>query len=237
MVQGVFVVIRRERLAAQILRRAVLQGLGQVLGLDVRGAVQVGDGPGHPADAVIAAGGEPHPGKGPPHDLLAGVVQGAEPLQGGRVHLGAAPAALPAVLDRPGPIHPLLHRGGGLSRLPLGQLLKVQGVHLHEQVDAVQQGAGQAGEVLLHLVFRTAAPAGGVAVPAAFTGVHGAHQHKAAGVGHRAGGPGDLHLSVLQGLAEHLQHILLKLRQFVQKQDPRLTVVFNTVSQMCVEGV
>lgn len=59
-------VTHRERLAAQILRRAVLQGLGQVLGLDVQGAVQVGDGPGHPADAVIAAGGESHPGEGPP---------------------------------------------------------------------------------------------------------------------------------------------------------------------------
>ena len=90
MVQGVFVVIRRERLAAQILRRAVLQGLGQVLGLDVRGAVQVGDGPGHPADAVIAAGGKPHAVEGPFHQGGARRVQGAVLRQLRRAHVGIA---------------------------------------------------------------------------------------------------------------------------------------------------
>ena len=49
--------------------------------LDGGAAVQVSDGPGHPQDAVIAAGGEPHPVKGPLHQPLALRVQGAEPVQ------------------------------------------------------------------------------------------------------------------------------------------------------------
>ena len=138
---------KREKSPSQILRRPVLEGLGQVLGLDVLRAVQIGDGPGHPADAVVAAGGEAHAGEGPLEDGLAVLVQGAAALQALGLNLGVAPAALPLSLDGPGLVHPLLDGGGGLGGLPAGELLKLQGGHLHKQVDAVQQGAGQAGEV------------------------------------------------------------------------------------------
>ena len=72
--------------------------------------------------------------------------------------------------------------------------------------------------VLLHLLGRTGAAAGGVAVPAAAAGVHGAHQHEAAGQRQGAGGAGDGHKAVLQRLAQRLQRRLAELRQLVQKQ-------------------
>ena len=65
------------------------------------------------------------------------------------VYLGVAPAGRPLGLEGAGPVHTLLHLGGGLGPLPPGELVKLQGGHLHKQVDAVQQGAGQAGELLV----------------------------------------------------------------------------------------
>ena len=63
------------------------------------------------------------------------------------------------------------------------------------------------------------ASAGGVPVPAALAGVHGAHQHEPGWDRCTAArGPGDLDLAVLQGLAQHLQHLLVELGQLVQKQ-------------------
>ena len=58
-----------------------------------------------------------------------------------------------------------------------------------------------------------------MSVPAAAAGVHGAHQHEAAGQRQGAGGPGDGHLSVLQWLAQGLQRGFIELRQLVQKQN------------------
>ena len=56
-------------------------------------------------------------------------------------------------------------------------------------------------------------------VPPAPAGVHGAHQHKVAGVGLRRGRPDQGDLPLLHGLAQNLQHVLVKLRQLVQEQD------------------
>ena len=65
-----------------------------------------------------------------------------------------------------------------------------------------------------------AAAAGGVAVPAAFAGVHGAHQHEPAGEGHGAGGPGDGDLTILQRLTQHLQGFPGENSGSCQKEDP-----------------
>ena len=178
-------------------------------------AVQIGDGAGHPADAVIAAGGQPHAGEGAFHHGLTGIVQGAAGFQTLRAELGVAGTA--PVLHIPGGIHPGFDLSGGLGRGALGQLVKFQGGDLHKQVNAIQQRAGETAEIFFDLGFRAAAAAGRVAVPAAFAGVHGAYQHKLTGVGHGAGGTGDLYLSVLQRLAQNFQHFLMKFRQLVQK--------------------
>ena len=56
--------------------------------------------------------------------------------------------------------------------------------------------------------------------PVIDAGIHGAHQHEVAGVGLRGGGAHHGDPSLLHGLAEDLQHVLVKLRQLVQKEDP-----------------
>lgn len=211
-----------------------------MVGLEGLAAVQVGDGPGHPEDAVIAPGGEAHVLVGPLHKGLALPVQGAVLPQLGLAHGGVAQGPLRAValgLDGPGLGHPGSDGGRGLPGAAVGQSLKLQGGDLGEEVDPVQQGAGELAQILLHLLGGAPAPAGGVAVPPALAGVHGAQEEEPAGVGlgGRRADHGDH--PVLHGLAEDLDDVLVKLRQLVQEQHPRLTVVFNTRVQMSVLGV
>ena len=59
---------------------------------------------------------------------------------------------------------------------------------------------------------------GRVAVIAAGAGVHGGHQHEAAGEHRAARHPAHRYLAVLHGLTQNLQCVPLELRQFVQKQ-------------------
>ena len=86
------------------------------------------------------------------------------------------------------------------------------------QVDAVQQRAGDPPPVLGDGAGGAGAFPGGVPQVAAFAGVHGRYQHEFAGVGgcpvYAAHGNG----AVLQRLAQHLQRIAGKFRQFIQKQ-------------------
>ena len=211
-----------------------------MLGAEGHAALQVGDGPGHPEDAVIAPGGEAHVLVSPLHKGLALPVQGAVLPQLGLAHGGVAQGPLRAValgLDGPGLGHPGPDGGRGLPGAAVGQSLKLQGGDLGEEVDAVQQGAGELAQILLHLLGGAPAPAGGVAVPAALAGVHGAQQLEAAGVGLHRGGADHGDHPVLHGLAEDFDDVLVKLRQLVQEEDPRLTVVFNTGTQMGVKEV
>ena len=213
----------------QVAGRAVLKGLSQVADLDGLGLVQVSDGPGHPEDPVVASGGQLHPVIGLAHQRGAPVVQHAVGPQLLLAHLGVAdqPLSLPAlvapVLDLPGGVDPAANLRRGLSRLPAGQLPEVQGRHLYLNINPVHQRPGDPAPVPLHLAEAAPAPARRVAVPAAFARVHGAHQHKPAGIGHGPGHSGDLDLSVLQRLAEHLQGGVLELGELVQEEDPPRT--------------
>lgn len=174
----------------------------------------------------MAAARQAQPVEGPLHQLLPGGVQPAVLPDHGRGHIGIAG-------DAGALIAPLLHLSGGVDPAAdllraLRLLLAAHGLvlhrrHLHVHIDAVQQGAGDAAQVALHLTVRAGAAAGGMAEPAAAAGVHGAHQHEPTGQGQGAGGTGDGDHAVLQGLAQSLQRRLVKLRQLVQKQDTRQT--------------
>ena len=125
-----------------MLRRSVLQRLREMVHRDVLRPVQVGDGAGHPEDAVIAPGGEAQPVIGPADELPAGLVQLAVRPQLLGAHLGVAGGAVRAIpggLHRPGGVHPVPDNLRGLRRggRP-GQLVIVQRGHVHADVDAVQ---------------------------------------------------------------------------------------------------
>ncbi len=72
--------------------------------------------------------------------------------------------------------------------------------------------------VAAHVARRAAAAPGGVPVPAALAGVHGAHEHEAARVRHGAGRARDGDAAVLERLAHRLEHGGRKLRQLVEKE-------------------
>ena len=68
------------------------------------------------------------------------------------------------------------------------QFIEGHRVHLDAEVDAVQQRAGHPAAVLPHRAGRTGAGPGGVAVVAAFAGVHGGDELEAAGISGASGG-------------------------------------------------
>lgn len=170
----------------------------------------------------MAAAGEAQTVKGALHQPFAGSVQRAELPDHGGGHIGIAGylrAGKALLLHLPGGVDTFTDDGGGLRLLFAAHGLVLHGGNLDIHVDAVQQGTGDAAHVLVHLIFRAGAAAGGVAVPAALAGVHGAHQHEAAGQRQRSRGAGDGDKAVLQRLAQRLQRRLVELRQLVQKQD------------------
>ena len=137
-----------------------------------------------------------------------------------RPHPGVAHSAgtEAPVLDVSRGVDPLLHRRRRLRFRPFPQVLKMDGGDLHHNVNSVQKRPGNAAAVVVHIPLGAAAAPGGVAVPAAFAGVHGAYQHKFRRVRHRPGNPGDGDLSVLQWLAHQVKRILPEFRHLVQKQ-------------------
>ena len=172
-------------------------------GLNGFGAVEIGDGAGHAQNAVVGAGSETHFFKGVLHQCFAGCVQGTELRQHGRRHMGVAGnfcAGKACTLACAGGVYPCAHSGTVLGGLFAAHGFIFYTGHTDVQVNAVQQRTGDAGNVLLHLGTGAGAAAGGVAVPSAAAGVHGAHQHKAAGQAQRARGPGDGHFAVFKGL-------------------------------------
>ena len=163
---------------------AVLDGLGNVLRADVLRSVQVSDGPGHPQYAVMAAAGETQAVKGTVHDLFALFIQDAVFADHRRGHVSVAGNLRPGIarlLHGPGSVYPPLNIPGTLRGVLAAHGLIVHRRHLDVQVDAVQQRAGDAAHIALHLPLRAGASVVRMAVPAAPAGIHGAHQHKTAG--------------------------------------------------------
>ena len=170
----------------------------------------------------MTAARQAQPVEGPLHEPLPRLVQQAVFPDHGGGHIGVAAdggAGKAALLDIPGGVDPLPDLGRRLGLLPAAHGLVLHRRHLDVHVDAVQQGAGNAAHVALHLAFRAGAAAGGVAVPPTAAGVHGAHQHEPAGQGQGPGYPGDGHHPILQRLAQSLQGGFVELRQLIQKED------------------
>ena len=82
-------------------------------------------------------------------------------------------------------------------------------------VDAVEQGAGDLGDVALDQRRGAVALAGFVVEVAAGAGVHGGRQHEAGwkAQGHRGAGDGDV--AVLEGLAHDFENVTGELGELV----------------------
>ena len=216
--------------------------------LDGGGGFEVGDGAGHLEDAVVGAGAHVEALHGIAELLEAGGV-GLGPLVQQRrghlrvtVHAAHAPETLRQYLA--GGHHAgtdgTRRLAGGLARhLPTAsvgcasamlkrvwhcarlaqQLVEVDGLHLHLQVDAVEHRAADFAHIVRTLVFVAHAGLLGMAVVAARARVHTRHEHERGGVLGGVAGSRNRYHAVLKRLPHHLEHRPRELRQFVKKKD------------------
>lgn len=195
-------------------------------GPDLLARVEVGDGARHAQDAVVAASGQAQPLKRAAHELLARLVERAVLPDHRRRHIGVAAHARPLealLLDGACGVDPRADHGRGLRLFPAAHGVVFDGGNGDVHVDPVEQRAGDAVQVALHLLFRAGAAPVGVAVPPAAAGVHGADEQKAARQRQAPRGARDRHDAVLERLAQRLHGGLVELRQLVEKQHTRLT--------------
>ena len=109
--------------------------------------------------------------------------------------------------------------GGGWAGGHLGELGERDGGDLDVQVDAVEQGAGDATEVLLDLGRRAGAGAAGIRPVSAGTGIHGGDEDEVGGESRAAEGPADGHLAFLERLAQDLERLAIELGHLVEEED------------------
>ena len=134
------------------IQRAVLYGLGDVLGLDALRAGQVGDGARNLQHAGVGAVGELEPFAGEQKQLMrlvAGLAGGIQ-VAGGELGVDADAVGIVGIapaLNLPRGLHPPADIGGALLRTLPAQPLGGDGLHLDVHVDAVQQRPGDAVQI------------------------------------------------------------------------------------------
>jgi hypothetical protein len=144
---------------------AVLDGFGEVLGGDVGGMIEVGDGAGDFEDAVVGAGGEAHAADGHFEGAFAGIIEGADAADIAGGHAGVVEAA--GVLHGAGLFDTGADDGGGFGSGVAAEFLEGDGGDLDMDIDAVEQGTADLAQIVLDLARGTAALAGGIAEKAA----------------------------------------------------------------------
>src|SRR5207344_2706637 len=92
------------------------------------------------------------------------------------------------------------------------------GRYLHRQVESIAQGAGEPALIPFQLLGRAAAFAAAVAAIPVGTGIGGADQNEACRKSHRASGTGHRDPSLLERLAEDIEHAAMELEHFVEEQ-------------------
>src|SRR5579875_3264258 len=236
----------RNRLAAPefAVEAAILDGFGHMSGLHIVGAAEIGDGSRHFEEAIVGTGGEAELLNGGTEQRFYLRAKGAVGAQFTRAHLGVAVDASGRGF---GGRQPLLSGGVRVIRQGLGetlgldlactanalandfgafsgvggkQLLFGEAGHLHMEVNAVEQGAGDSFKVLLHAAGLAGALAKDVAEIAAGAGVHGGNEGEIGGIGVGGVDTGYLHNAIFERLTQHLQGISCKLRQLVEEKNP-----------------
>jgi len=131
----------------------------------------------------------------------------------------AACPGKPLSLFDSGPVDPGADGGGWLAGGLPDQLFDLDRRHIDMHVDPVQERPGETAAIALHLERAAGAGADPITQKSACTGIHGGHQHETGREVEAGGGPGNGHRAVLEGLAQHLEHMLFELRQFVEEKD------------------
>lgn len=199
----------------------VLDRLGDVGGLDILISGQIGDGAGQLEDAMVGPGAEPHLLHRCFEQIGAGSIERAKLADFRRPHIGIglqAGAVETFALKGAGGLDALAHGLAGFAGALAAQLLKRHARHLHMNIYPVHEWAGYFFLVAFHHRDGAGALFFGIGGKTAGAGVHRANQNKVGRIGQRAGRAADRHDFVFQRLAQHFQHAVAKLRQFVQKE-------------------
>ena len=134
---------------------AVLDGFEEVFAGDGLGAGEVGDGAGDAEDAGVGAGGEAEFVHGGTEDGLRGGLEGAEALElaGGEVGVAADAGEVGVAFGLEGAAgeDACADVGGAFAGGLLGEVFEGDGGDLDVEIDAVEEGAGDAGAVAVDL--------------------------------------------------------------------------------------
>jgi len=110
----------------------------------------------------------------------------------------------------------------GFAWLLARHLLEIDGLHLHLQINSIQQWATNLAHILMPLMRSADALLGGVAVVATRARIHRCHEHERGGVVDAILGARNRDVAVLQRLPHHLKHRAVELRQLVKKKSTPL---------------
>ena len=110
-------------------------------------------------------------------------------------------------------------RGGAFLRAGAGDVAVFDGGNFDVEVDAIEERAGDALAITLHLERTAAAFAFQIAEVAARTGIHRGHEHELGWEGYAAGCARDRDFAVFQGLPHHFERGAFELGKLVEKED------------------
>ena len=145
---------------------------------------EIGDRARDAEDAVVASRRETERVEGVLHERVALGRERAVPLHIARGHIGVGHRAGGKALSLhlPRAVDALADGFGALAVRTAAQLVVGERGDLHDDVDPVHERAGELGVVGADGLFAAPAAAARLSVPAAFAGVHRAHEHEPAGV-------------------------------------------------------
>ncbi len=202
---------------------AVGDGFHDVVVEDVGAGLEVGDGAGDFEDAVVGPCAHVHAFHGVAKLFQAGGIGLGVFVQEGRGHLGVAVDAgfvlEAALLEHPSSDDALADGGAGLARGLGRHLVKIDGLDLNLQVNAVQQRARNLAHVVGALILVADALLLGMPIVPARARIHRSHEHKRGGVFGAVFRPTDTYYPVLQRLTHHLQHTSIEFRQLIQAEE------------------
>ncbi len=112
--------------------------------------------------------------------------------------------------------------------MPFLELLVVDPGHLHLDIDAVEQGAREAGAVALYRGGAAAAHVKRVVQEAAGAGIGRGHEHEIGGVGEGCRHPRHGDHPVFQRLAQGLEDVAAVFRQLVEEKDAAVSQAYFT---------
>ena len=196
---------------------SVIDGFGEMAGLDVFGGIKVGNGAGDFQDTVVGTGGQAQTLHGGFEQGQTGGIGHGIFMQKRRSHLGVAIDTFiigkTLFLDSTRLDNPFTDSQTGFGRTLFGNLLKRHGNDLHLYVDTVEQRSRNTVHVFLHRSRRTKTRPVGMVVITARARIHRSDQHKAGRIIDRETGTRNRDLAILQRLTHHFEHTSVELRQ------------------------